>query len=222
MKRVFTRLIIMTLIFTLLFSMTVLAEPDSSKEFDLSLCSAEEYYIEIEENHAPMGYWEYWEYESRDLDYTTVPIGNWNLCFIGTPATREGETQTAIATLTASTSLSGTVRIPIKVIEANLGYEIGVAMTVGGSTTSARLKIGEYIKGYAKPIASVSSVLQRKWIHMDGQKIRTNETKTVYGYRPTAVAIKIEYFKSGTYAQTLAEDKPYKVEYFIILNSDSN
>lgn len=175
------------------------------------------------EKYDPMGYWEYWEYESKRLNISSYALTNWETCYRGEPAKRKGETQTVSASLSGQASLSGTVKIPTSVIDAQLGFTIGKSYSAGGSTTSAPLDVGEYIIGYRRLMASRSSVLQRKWIHMDGQKIKTNQTATAYGSKPSIVSIKLEYYSSrsipnenmmdvGSYTRT----NPYKVEYYEI------
>lgn len=175
------------------------------------------------DKYGTMGYWEYWEYESKQLNISSDPFTNWQVCYNGQPATRKGETQTASASLSATASISGTVKIPTGVINAELGFTIGGSYSVGGSTTSAPLDVGDYIIGYARIMANKSSVLQRKWIHMDGQNIKTSETATAYGHKPTSVSIKIEYYNSSSITnenmmdiESYTENNPYKVEYYEI------
>lgn len=174
------------------------------------------------DEYGPMVYWESWEYESKQLNISTDPFTNWEVCYTGEPATRKGETQTAAASLSATASVSGTIKIPTSVINAELGFTIGGSYTKGGSTTSAPLDVGEYIIGYARLMANKSSVLQRKWIHMDGQKIKTSETATAYGHKPTSVSIKLEYYSISITNENMmdvesyTENNPYKVEYYEI------
>lgn len=157
-------------------------------------------------------YWEYWEVEKVYKNDDVEPIGSWELCFVGEPAKRDGETQTASASLSVDASLGGSVKVPVKVIEANIDFSIGGSYSVGGYTTSSPLNKGDYIKGYARPVANVDKLIQRKYIHMDGQNIKTNTTATAYAYKPTAVNVDIEYFSSS---KTRSEATPYKVEHYI-------
>jgi len=163
---------------------------------------------------SPRGtYWEYWEVEEVYENYDTQPLGEFELCYVGEPADRDGMTQTAIASLSVDASVGGSIKVPISVIEANINFSIGTSYTAGGSTTSDPLSIGEYIKGYARPIANVTKLVQRKYIHMDGQDYPTSTTANAYTYKPTAVNIDVEYFSSSKSGTTT---EPYRVESFII------
>lgn len=165
------------------------------------------------ENTTRGAYWEYWEVEDVYENYTTKALGSWKLCFVGEPAKRDGETQTASATLSVEASVGGSVKVPLKVIEANIDFNIGASYSVGGYTTSPSLDKGDYVKGYARPVANVSKLIQRKYIHMDGQNISTNTKATAYAYEPTAVNIRLDYFTTN---KSRSVNKPYKVEYYIV------
>ncbi|MDI6705263.1 MAG: hypothetical protein HPY74_15870 [Firmicutes bacterium] len=198
MKKAFS--IILTLCFILSLSVNALA-------------------VETNDEVTPKGYWEYWKIDDKKKNYDEEPIGNWELVYVGTPAKKPGETDTVTASLTRSAEVTGSIQVPVKQIAASVNVTLGVGYTVGGSRTSAPLDVGEYVKGYARPVASIHRVTQRKYIHMDGEDIPTSEIAYAYVKEPTAVTIRIEYYKSTKSLDNRSlNDKPHKVETFIIKN----
>jgi len=202
MKKVLS--ITMILVFLFSMSMSVYANPKSETE--------------IEPQSA---YWEYWEIEDTIKHYDTREVGDWELAFVGQPAKEAGETQTATGSITREIAVTGTVSVGFDDIEVAAGVTIGDAIEKGGYTTSRPLEVGEYIKGYIRSIVDRTKIIQRKYIHMDGQNIKTSTTSTAYVEIPTAVTIDIFYYQSSLKMNSLseskdAEPKPYKVERYLI------
>lgn len=170
-------------------------------------------------NKAEAGsYYTYWKVESTKKNYKNENIGSWTLVYKGTPAKRSGEYDTVSASIGRSATVSGSVQLSKKSIAGEVGVSLSKEYTVGGSKNSASLKKGEYIKGYAKQVATVSKVVQRKWQSLDGSKYKTGSTATAYVKKPTGVTIKIEYYKNGVQIKSMSaiDEAPTNVEYYYI------
>jgi|GEM_PF-5368641 len=165
-------------------------------------------------------HWTIWKIESSQKNYTTEEVGSWELAYSGKPAQRDGEYDTVSASISRSSSISGSIQLTKGAIAGEVGVELSRDYTIGGSKNSAQLKKGEYIKGYVKQVASVSKVIQRKYEHMGGQDYKTGTTATAYVKKPTAVTIKIEYYKSNGSKKSFSpiNEQPTNVEYYYIDN----
>ncbi|ACB86166.1 hypothetical protein [Natranaerobius thermophilus] len=173
-----------------------------------------------EDSVEPDNYWHYWEIDDTNKNVGTTPIGEWEQVYEGEPADRDGEKQTAEASLTETAEVTGTIEVSSSSIAAAVSVTEGGSYTVGGSTTSSPLDEGEYIKGYARPIASVHEVIQREYIRSDGQDIPTDNTATAYVEEPTGVNIDIEYYDDGANAMTDSDVEPDRVERYTVVDGE--
>ncbi len=161
------------------------------------------------------GYYTDWGVKSVKHNATQV-VGSYKLCYEGNPAKRAGEYSTVGGSASYTSSISGTVKVPVKVIEANVGFEIGVSVTTSASQNSAPLEVGEYVKGYIAPLISYDEVIQHRYYRIDGYS--TEETATCRACKNIAAKIRIDYYKGNLPDNLLnvEDDAPYKSETYLI------
>ncbi|WP_336664032.1 hypothetical protein [Kurthia gibsonii] len=139
---------------------------------------------------------EIWKIESISKEYYTSEYGSWRLIYKGQPAKRKGEYDTISASEGGSVSITGDIAVSKGAIASSLGYALEKNYSFSGSKNSAALKKGEYTKGYVKRVAVYSKVTQRKYVNFHGTK-PTNEYKTAYVRKPSAITLRIDYYNKN-------------------------
>lgn len=161
------------------------------------------------------GYYTDWEIKSVNRNVTQM-VGSYKLCYEGDPAKRAGQYATVGGSVSYTSGISGTIKVPVKTIEAHVGFEMGVSITTSASENSAPLEVGEYVKGYIAPVISYDEITQHRYYRIDGYT--TEEKAICRTFSNYAAKIRIDYYK-GNQSDNLLNvkaDKPYKSEVYFV------
>jgi len=180
-----------------------------------------------------VAYQENWLVESKQYSGGTNNGSTYKRFYIGSPAQRDGETDSCSITQEYSGSISGTLNVSISAIEASVGFSVNRAVSFTVSKTSAALKKGQHIEAAWRKYFDKYKVVQkllRVGYAMDfddkHQPIsnRYNKTQimkraTVYVNKPLMPQIQLTYY-SSTSAKILSTT-PYQrplVETYTYIN----
>lgn len=178
-------------------------------------------------------YGEYWDGYVWALDYvvndTGISTEAWVLQYVGNPSTESGEVDTIQFSQSYSHTYSGSLSVPIREVELQLGYTFGQSTGFAISKASRPLEKGEYVKAYSRKTYSVSDIHQAEYYYVLQNGVYTTWTPTgnakiAYGKRAIFPQLKFEYYKvNPTYslshivennALVSSEVKPNRIEIY--------
>lgn len=167
-----------------------------------------------------------WRVASKSPSGTTTRGTSSVLFYVGSPASRDGETDTCGTSASYNVEVSGTFQISAKSVASSLGLTIGKSYSFNASKTSAPLKKGEYVKAYYTKNWQRYTIKQERikhttWYSYDDNgnptgihsKDEVVGTAKGYIYKPIMPKITLKYYKSNSKsAPRGSTSAPYKTE----------
>lgn len=138
-----------------------------------------------------------WRIDEIFQDYT-IAYGAYKFFYEGSPAEYSGEIDTINASRSISNDYSGSIAIGLKKsIEISLGYSFADTLALSSSKQSRALNMGEYVRGYWRPVYSQSKVVQGQYYRVDGYEVPTGTTMICYGKKASGICLKLEYYSAS-------------------------
>ncbi|AEC52353.1 hypothetical protein PNA2_1438 [Pyrococcus sp. NA2] len=122
------------------------------------------------------GYWELWKVESVEEIGSTY--GEWTT--LDETMGYAGQTYSFTTQVSWSHKVSGSLMVTYKMLSAALGFDVLESGTVQVTISGKFEHDGQKIAFQVRPKYMRHKVVQRKYIHIDGQNYPTNERRTLW------------------------------------------